>query len=216
MRVYNIDQALAKLSRNINDSELERTGDNMIAFLKRVLENQKLRNQLLKDLRNAVPYIEDISPDRIFSFTTLKFKEIDSKLEFTAQQMSDGTIRQTFPPSVLVIEEPENAIHSYAVRVFTQIAKEVSTSQKLPSQVFLTTHSAAVVDAVLSVESQQDAPTQCFVTKRRKGSGTIEPVSKNVLSGIAKNLGRPSDFLREGSFDDEPAQLEFLYEPKKD
>jgi len=218
MRVYNIDATLAKLSGNGNDTELERNGSNLVAFLKRVIEDEHMRNKLLNDLRNAVPYIKDIVPERILTYTTLRFTEADSKLDFRAQQMSDGTIRllgllailrQTVPPTVVVIEEPENALHSFAVRVFIQIAREVSAAQKLPTQIFLTSHSSSVLDAVLSLEGQSEAHAQCFVTKRRKGSGTIEPVSKAVIQGIAKNLGRPSDFLRDGSFEDLPDQLEF-------
>ncbi len=216
MRVYNIDETLAKQSPNLNDSELERNGSNMIAFLKKIIENDKLRERLLNDLRYAVPYIKNISPERILTYTTLKFTEQDSKLEFRAQQMSDGTIRllgllailrQVVPPSVLIIEEPENAIHSYAVKVFVEIAKEVSVSEKLPIQIFLTSHSPSVVDSVLSPESIIDVPTQGFVSKRRAGSSTIEKVSPKVIQAISKNLGRPSDFLREGDFDDIPVQL---------
>ncbi len=217
MRVYNIDALLAKSASNGNDTELERTGSNMVAFLKRVIEQEVMRQTLLSDLRNAVPYIKDIVPERILTYTTLRFSEYDSKLDFRAQQISDGTIRllgllavlrQAVPPPVVVVEEPENALHSYAVKTFLRIAKEVSVREKFPTQIFLTSHSSEVVDGVLSIDSQQKAPTQCFVTKRRKGAGTIEPVSSRVIRAIAKNLGRPSDFLREGSFEDMPVQLE--------
>jgi predicted ATPase len=216
MRVYNIDAFLAKSASDGNDAELERRGENMIAVLKRVIEQERMRQKLLNDLRNAVPYVKDIVPDRILTYTTLKFSEFDSKLDFRAQQMSDGTIRllglltvlrQAVPPPVVVVEEPENALHAYAVKTFLRIAKEVSLREKFPTQIFLTSHSPEVVDGVLAIDNREKAPTQCFVTKRRKGAGTIEPVSGGVMRAIAKNLGRPSDFLREGSFDDMPVQL---------
>jgi predicted ATPase len=220
MRVYNIDATLAKLSANGNDVELERSGSNMIAFLKKVFEEEELRQELLEDLRNAVPYIHDIVPERILTYTTLKFSELDSKLDFRAQQMSDGTIRllgllavlrQPVPPSVVVIEEPENALHSAAIKVFLNISREVSSSEKLPTQIFLTSHSPAVVDAVLNIEGMAETPTMCFVTKRKDGTSTIEAASSKVIQAIKKNIGRPSEFLRDGNFEDSPTQLEFNY-----
>ena len=216
MRVYNIDAALAKLSSNGGDSELDRSGSNLIPFLKRVLEVQDLSEELISDLRNAVPYIETIVPERVLTYTTLRFSERDSHLEFRAQQMSDGTIRllgllavlrQSFPPPVVVIEEPENALHSYAIRTLLQIGREVTQREKFSTQIFFTSHSLMVVDEVLGLEGQKEVATQGFVCKRRNGTNTIEPASDRVMQAIAKNLGRPSDFLREGSFDDKPDQL---------
>lgn len=174
----------------------------------------------MRDLSYAVPYVSEITPERILGYTTLKFSEIDSKLDLRAKQMSDGTIRllgllavlrQPVPPPVVVIEEPENALHSYAVRMFIRIVKEVSTNEKFPIQVFLTSHSTSVLDDVLGIDSTREVPTQGFVAKRKNGAGTIEPAPIEVLKAIAKNLGRPSDFLREGSFHDGP-QLELLDE----
>jgi predicted ATPase len=219
LRVYNIDAALAKLSSNGSDSELDRTGSNLIPFLKRVIEAENLGQELIADLRNAVPYVSAIVPERILTYTTLKFSELDSKLEFRAQQMSDGTIRllgllavlrQFFPPPVVVIEEPENALHAYAIKTLLEIAREVCRSDKFPTQVFFTSHSLTVVDEVLGLEGQAEVSTQGFVTRRRDGANTIEPAPDKVVIAIAKNLGRPSDFLREGSFDDKPDQLEFV------
>lgn len=217
MKAYNIDAMLAKGASNGGDSELERYGANLVSFLKRAIEDEHMKEKLLADLREAVPYIKEIESERILTYTTLKFSEIDSKMEFRAQQMSDGTIRllgllavlrQSVPPPVVVIEEPENALHSYAVNLFIRIAQQVSMKDHFPTQIFLTSHSYAVVDGIMSVDSMKNVPTQCFVTRRKKGTCTIEPASKDVARAIAKNLGRPSDFLREGDFEDNPSQLE--------
>lgn len=217
MRAYNIDATIAKLSSNGSDVELERTGSNLIPFLKRVIENEEMRGRLLADLRNAVPYIKDIKPDT-YSYTNVRFYEEDSKLNFRAQQMSDGTIRllgllavlrQPVPPSVVVIEEPENALHSYAIEMLLRISREVSVAEKFPTQIFITSHSPKVVDEILSIESRNEADTQGFVTRRQKGgSSTIEPAPPSVIQAISRNLGRPSDFLREGDFKDAPLQPE--------
>lgn len=213
MRVYNIDTALAKSATNGSEAELERSGGNLFAFLKREMKDEAVKRLLLDDLRYAVPYIHDITPEMIRSFTDLTFDEADSGLHLRAQQMSDGTVRllgllavlrQSYPPPIIVIEEPENALHSYAVGTLLRIARSLSVSHEFPIQFFFTTHSPAVVDEVLKIESRSDAPTQGFVAKRKQGRGIIDIASPKTMNAIAKNLGRPSDFLRDGDFDDAP------------
>jgi AAA15 family ATPase/GTPase len=133
--------------------------------------------------------------------------------------MSDGTIRllgllavlrQPVPSAVVVIEEPENAMHAYAIHHFLTVARRAAMANQFASQVFLTSHSPAVVDAVLSIEAMRETnfQTACFVTQRRPKKPSIVAAPESVMKAIAENLGRPSDFQREGSFGDEPAQLE--------
>jgi predicted ATPase len=221
IRVYNIDAFVAKSTHNGGDAELDRSGSNLISFLKRIIESERQGEELLADLRTAVPYIGTIAPERILSLTPLRFSERDSNLQFRAQQMSDGTIRllgllavlrQSPPLPVVVIEEPENALHAYAVRVLVQIAREASRHERFPTQVFFTSHSPTVVDEVLSLEGMEEVPTQAFVTMRRDGANMIKPAPPDVMRAITQNLGRPSEFLREGNFEDGPVQLE-LFDP---
>jgi len=82
-------------------------------------------------------------------------------------------------------------------------------AEEFASQVFFTSHSPAVVDEVLSVEAMRETRSQtaCFVTQRRPEEPSIVAAPESVMKAIAQNLGRPSDFQREGSFGDEPAQL---------
>ena len=226
-RVYNIDAAIAKQSTGGSDAELERSGVNIVPFVAKMLGDSKVRDRLLNDLRNAVPYVSNIQPARVLTYQTLRFLEKDTRLEFQLPEMSDGTIRllgllavlrQTVPPALVVIEEPENALHAYAVEHLVGVAARVTTSTDFPSQVFMTSHSPAVVDATLSVEAQQatQSSTACFVTQRKPGTPSIVPAPDSVMKAIAQNLGRPSDFQREGSFGDEPSQLELPLELSED
>jgi len=217
-RVYNVDAAIAKQSTGGSDTELERYGANIVPYVARMLGDRQIRDQLLSDLQEAVPYIQDIQPGRVLTFQTLRFTEQDTGAEFQLPEMSDGTIRllgllavlrQPVPPAVAVIEEPENAMHAYAIHHFLSVARRVAMADQFASQVFLTSHSPAVVDEVLKVEAMRETnfQTACFVTQRRPESPSIVPAPPEVMKAIAQNLGRPSDFQREGSFGDEPVQL---------
>jgi len=217
-RVYNVDAAIAKQSTGGSDTELERYGANIVPYVARMLGDRQIRDQLLSDLQEAVPYIQDIQPGRVLTFQTLRFTEQDTGAEFQLPEMSDGTIRllgllavlrQPVPPAVAVIEEPENAMHTYAIHHFLSVARRVAMADQFASQVFLTSHSPAVVDEVLKVEAMRETnfQTACFVTQRRPESPSIVPAPPEIMKAIAQNLGRPSDFQREGSFGDEPVQL---------
>ena len=221
-RVYNVDAIMVKQSTGGGDAELERHGSNMVPFVVRMLSDKKTRERLLGDLQEAVPYIQDIQPDRVLTFQTLRFTE-GSGAAFQLPEMSDGTIRllgllavlrQPVPPAVVVIEEPENALHTYAIHHFLDVARRVAMADEFASQVFFTSHSPAVVDEALGVEAMRETglQTMCFVTQRRAGMPNIVPAPGSVIKAIAQNLGRPSDFQREGSFGDEPVQLELALE----
>ena len=218
-RVYNIDAAIAKQATGGSDVELERYGANIVPYVARILGNGRIRDRLLSDLQEAVPYIQDVQPDRVLTFQTLRFTEGDTGAEFQLPEMSDGTIRllgllavlrQPVPPAVVVIEEPENAMHAYAIHHFMDVARRAAMAEQFASQVFFTSHSPAVVDEVLSVEAMRETNSQtgCFVTQRRPRAPSIVSAPDSVMKAIAQNLGRPSDFQREGSFGDEPTQME--------
>ena len=217
-RVYNIDAAIAKQSTGGSDLELDRYGANIAPYVARVLAEKRTRERLLSDLQEAVPYIEDVQPDRVLTFQTLRFTERDSGADFQLPEMSDGTIRllgllavlrQPVPPALVVIEEPENALHAYAIRHLVGVARRAVLSTEFPSQIFFTSHSPALVDEVLSPEALLETGNQtaCFVTQRRPKAPSVTPAPESVMRAIAQNLGRPSDFQREGSFGDEPAQM---------
>lgn len=212
-RAYNIDAALSKQAMGKSNVELNANGDNLVPFLIRTLENATFRNSLLAQIREPVPYIKDIQPEYGPVFHTLRFSEIDSGNDFQLSDMSDGTIRllglfavllQQTPPAVLLLEEPENALHRYAINQVLELAYKVATRNEFPSQVFLTSHSPVVADEVLGIDNLLDKQhkTCCFVSQREKIS--LVPAPKKTLDAIANNIGRPSEFIMDGAMGDEP------------
>lgn len=212
-RAYNIDAALAKQAMGKGDLELSANGDNLVPFLIRMLAVKSLRDSLLSQIREPVPYIQDIQPEYGSASHTLRFSEIDSGNDFQLADMSDGTIRllglfaiflQKVPPSVILLEEPENALHRYAINRVLDLAYKVATRNEFPSQVFLTSHSPVVADEILRADKLLDAQykTCCFVSQREKISLVSAP--KKTLEAIANNIGRPSEFLMDGTMGDKP------------
>jgi predicted ATPase len=217
-RVYNVDAAMAKRSTGGSDTELDRYGENIAPYLARILRDDHSRERLLGYMREAVPYIQNIKPDRVLTFQSLRFTEADTGADFQLGDMSDGTIRllgllsilrQSIPPAVVVIEEPENALHAHAIHNLVGEARRASMSSEFATQVFFTSHSPAVVDAVLSPEALRETSSHpaCFVTQRKANAPSIVAAPDTVMKAIADNLGRPSDFYREGSFGDQPVQM---------
>ncbi len=212
-RAYNIDAALAKQAMGKGDIELSANGDNLVPFLLRILEDKTLQSALLAQVREPVPYIKDIQPEYGPAFHTLRFSEMDSGNDFQLSDMSDGTVRllglfaiflQKIPPAVILLEEPENALHRYAINRVLTLAYQVAKRDEFPSQVFLTSHSPIVADEVLRPDKLSDKQyrTCCFVSQRGKTS--LIPAPAKTLQAIADNLGRPSEYIADGSMDDKP------------
>jgi predicted ATPase len=222
-RAYNIDPTIAKTSLITDDQDLRRDGSNIVPYVARILQNAGNRQSILRDLQDIVPYIEEIRPDRLLTLRTLRFTEKDTKTEFQLPEMSDGAIRllgllavvnQRLPPAVMVIEEPENALHAYAIHRLLSRARQLSMRKDYASQIFFTSHSPIVVDELLNLDAMRETEgkTACFVTQRRLDAPSIALAPREVMQAIAQNLGRPSDFQREGSFGDEPTQVQLPLE----
>ena len=102
----------------------------------------------------------------------LFLKEAGVKQPWAAEDISDGTIQAiallaaTFDPRIpiLVIEEPENSVHPWAIRSFIQAFREVSEKK----QIFLTTHSPIVIDQI--------RPEELWVVQRPALETMITPV----------------------------------------
>lgn len=167
------------------------------------LEN-KTRRQLVDHLAALVPGVTNIQPRQLGDKLTLIFTQtVEGKnREFSAKQMSDGTLRafgiltalmKPSPASLLVIEEPETAIHLGALRTLVEIFRAYTDR----TQIVITTHSADIVDAV--------DLSQLRVVWSEGGSSRIAPIAAHAREPIQRGLITPGELLRSDSLD--PAQL---------
>jgi predicted ATPase len=158
------------------------------------------RRELVDELAAVVPGLDRIEVRRFSNKMTLQFVQRagQARREFLASQMSDGTLRafgiilalvQPTKPTLIVIEEPEVAIHLGALRTLVEIL-ESHTSE---TQILLTTHSADIVDA-LDVEALR-------VVWAEEGVSHVAPVAGHTRETVRTGLITPGELLRSEALD---------------
>lgn len=178
--------------------EFEPDGSNVVSVFENL--DSAHRRDLVEELAAIVPGIASIEPTRLADRQTLRFKQRTQSgiREFYAKQMSDGTLRalailvavmQQTAPGLLVIEEPEVAIHLGALRTLVDILQ----SQPNGAQILITTHSADIVDA-LPVDSLRVVWTQ-------DDASHIAPVSEHSKEPVRRGLITPGELLRADALD---------------
>lgn len=141
---------------DVNDNlYLKQDGRNLPAFLYLLKEkNPKVFQRIVKTIQSVAPYIDKF----ILEPTRLNDKKIelrwidigDSESNFSAYQLSDGTLRfialavllmQPEPPSIIVIDEPELGLHPFAINKLAGMIQSASTN----AQVIIATQSPGLI-----------------------------------------------------------------------
>jgi predicted ATPase len=199
MQTVEVNPALVgELQDPSSTQEFEPDGSNTTSIYDLLSSTQ--RAELVDELSAIVPGISRIEVNRFADKQTLSFVQETSsgKREFFAKQMSDGTLRsfaillamlQPSNPSLLVIEEPEIAIHLGALRTLVDILQQATDT----TQIVVTTHSADIVDAV-PVESLR-------VVWSDGGSSRLSPVADHTKAVVQEGLITPGQLLRADSLD---------------
>lgn len=191
---------VADLQEPSSTREFEPDGSNVTSVFESLTASG--RTELVDQLSAIVPGIARIELRNLADRQTLAFfQQTDSKdRSFLAKQMSDGTLRtfgillamlQPATPSLLVIEEPEIAIHVGAMTTLVDILQQQASS----SQVMITTHSADIVNA-LAVEDLRVVWTQ-------NGESRLSAVSEHTRDVVRRGLMTPGELLRADSLDPE-------------
>lgn len=158
------------------------------------------RAQLVDELAAIVPGLVNIEVRRFSNKMTLNFHQQagESTRTFLANQMSDGTLRafaillalyQTDPPDVLVVEEPEVAIHLGALRTLVEVLREHAGEV----QIVMTTHSADIIDALDMDELR--------VVWSEDGISHVSEVAEHTKETVRTGLIAPGELLRSDSLD---------------
>jgi predicted ATPase len=147
-------------------ADLERHGANLptvISYMQRT--SPQSWKEVMRAMRRIVPGLQDIT----VNFThdrrlTLIFGERGTGRPWTIEEVSDGTIQSLAMfvavndrrSPLLVVEEPENSLHPWILKVFVDTCRAASGRQTV-----LTTHSPALLSRV--------APEDVTVVWRRNG-----------------------------------------------
>ena len=155
------------------NADVERHGNNlpaMVAYMHR--HDPDTWRTILDAIRRILPDLEavntDFTPDRRLA---LQFVEKGVRRTWSSEDISDGTIQSLALFTVLydkripllLIEEPENSIHSWAIRNFLDSCKAVPNKQ-----IILTTHSPSLIS--------YSRPQNILLAWRRRGQTDIRPL----------------------------------------
>lgn len=189
---------VADLQEPSSTREFESDGSNVTSIYENL--DALTRRELVDELSAIVPGIVSIEVARLADRQTLRFRQrTESGIrEFYAKQMSDGTLRalaillaalQKSRPGLLVIEEPEVAIHLGALRTLVELLQ----AQSERSQILITTHSADIVDA-LPIDSIR-------IVWSQNDASHVAPISDHSKEPVRRGLITPGELLRSDSLD---------------
>jgi predicted ATPase len=177
---------------------------NLAAVLHALREDDRSAyRRITGTIRQVAPFFRDfvLTPehnDRI----RLRWREVDSDAIFSANQMSDGTLRfvclaalllQPVLPALVVLDEPELGLHPYAIVQLAGLLRQASRR----SQVLIATQSVTLMN--------QFAVDDLIVVERHDGQSRFSRPDRDGLSSWLneyslgelweKNLigGRPGD-----------------------
>jgi predicted ATPase len=129
---------------------------NVVQYMER--EHNKLFQRILSDIAEKIPGIDKIATERMADGRLLlKFNDKGFKNPFSAQYMSDGTLKvfaylllltDPTPPPFICIEEPENGLYHKLLETLVWQFRMYVTEGKSKSQIFITTHQPYLVDAL--------------------------------------------------------------------
>ncbi|MGI8643568.1 MAG: AAA family ATPase, partial [Thermomicrobiales bacterium] len=162
-------------------AEMQSSGRNLPALVYHLREHFPLSwEKVMRNMAFIVPDLVEIdvqpTQDRLW---TLRFSEADTQQEWTVSEVSDGTIRSlalfaaAFDPrsSLIAVEEPENSVHPWILRVFVDICRQVSGSDIEPrKQILVTTHSPVLIDHL--------EPSEISMVWREQGRTQLRPLTE--------------------------------------
>ena len=154
---------------------LERYGENLPALVDYFRKRAKKPWQsVFSAMQQIVPHLVDITTDfSIDRRLVLQFKEQGVGRPWNASEISDGTIQSLalfcalFDPrtTLAFVEEPENSVHPWIVRVFADACRDAAKGGK---QILVTTHSPALL--------QRAEPSEVKLIWRSEGRSSIAPL----------------------------------------
>ena len=200
MAVYRIDPAVLREMQDPDDgARLHPDGRNAASVLREIWNRgDEDGERICEILASIVPHTVKVNPKRRGNKMALEFVQDWGRSEpvrLEAFGMSDGTLRalgllvavfQRPAPSVLVIEEPEAAMHPGALGAVLDLLRHAGRS----TQVIVTTHSPEALDAKWIRNEHLRMMTW------DAGVSRVAPVSAATRETLRKQLAGAGELLR--------------------
>ena len=153
---------------------------NLGLLLNDLLNQPPVKRTLLDRLREFYPSVEEVFTSLSGGTVQIFFHEEGLHHSIPATRLSDGSLRYLCllallchpkPPPVLCLEEPEIGLHPDVIPEIAQLLVEASTR----SQIFVTTHSDILVDALT------DVPESVLVCEKLDGATQLRRLETDEL-----------------------------------
>ena len=153
---------------------------NLALVLNEMMNFPGLKGRLLERMRDFYPFIEDIHTRLIGGTVQIFFHEKGLHQAIPATRLSDGSLQYLCllavlchpnSPRVICIEEPELGLHPDIIPEVAKLLIDASTR----SQIFVTTHSDVLVDALSEV------PEAVVVCEKVDGATQLRRLDKESL-----------------------------------
>lgn len=188
---------LRELKTPTKDQRLSEDGSNwasVVRALKRKKHGSAAFDRIADVMRIALEGYTDVSVSTAGSYLVPRITRRTGRGEerFDPVQLSDGTLRvfgillalyQDPPPSMLIIEEPEQTIHAGVLPALADAFKEAS----LRTQIVITTHSPQLVD--------QFDPSNIRVAWSHNGLTRISSLKNSQAASVRDHLMSLQEYM---------------------
>ena len=172
--------------RNPGRTDLPKGGlledaSNLALVLNDLLNRPPVKREILERLKTFYQSVEDVATAITTGEVQIFFHEEGLQHPIPATRLSDGSLRYLCllavlchpdPPPVVCIEEPEIGLHPDIIPKVAKLLVEASAR----SQVFVTTHSDILVDALT------DTPEAIVVCEKSEGATQLHRLDKTELA----------------------------------
>lgn len=190
---------LKQPTRPTSDRELKENGENWASIIKSMRSSDAGRRafaKVLQSMQQILPDLKDVQVKSVGGYLVPQFLVFDEDYKrnhyLDPVQLSDGTLRlfglllalyQLPRPTVLAVEEPEQAVHPAALTLLADAVKEAS----LTSQVLLTTHSPHLVD--------QFPPHDLRIVYLDRGRTRVAELHGSQVEAVKRRLMSLEEFM---------------------
>lgn len=171
--------------KEISDDELSIDCSNLEKVLRRLLEDEKKREDITEYLEMFLPGFDGVKvhSDNLSEIDTLLIYEKGIKKPFTKDLISDGTYNilclltalfQSDEPQFLCIEEPENGLNPYVIQEFVELCRLMCEDHG--HYIWLNTHSQTLVRMLKEEE--------LILVDKENGATKVKQFGKGSFHGL--------------------------------